>query len=162
MILTGISGTGKTKIAQIFADYMCQDEKEEAREKRKAFIPVRPDWMDNKGLLGFYNILDQKYHPTPLLDLLLDAGEDPQKPYFVILDEMNLAKVEYYFSDFLSVMESRTEDNPQGEKIHLHSLTEARTPDGSEIPNRIHIPENIFFTGTVKIVQNPLNYLLFY
>ena len=66
-ILTGISGTGKTKIAQIFADYMCQDEDANTKEKRKAFIPVRPDWMDNKGLLGFYNILDQKYHSTPLL-----------------------------------------------------------------------------------------------
>ena len=48
VILTGISGTGKTKIAQIFAEYMCQNEDEEAKEKRKAFIPVRPDWMDNR------------------------------------------------------------------------------------------------------------------
>ena len=52
VILTGISGTGKTKIAQIFAEYMCQDEKPEGKEKRIAFVPVRPDWMDNKGLLG--------------------------------------------------------------------------------------------------------------
>ena len=151
VILTGISGTGKTKIAQIFADYMCQDEDEEAKEKRKAFIPVRPDWMDNKGLLGFYNILDQKYHSTPLLDLIINAGNNPEKPYFVILDEMNLAKVEYYFSDFLSIMESRTSDNPEGEKIPLHSLTEAKTSDGREIPNKIQIPQNLFFTGTVNV-----------
>ena len=151
VILTGISGTGKTKIAQIFADYMCQDEDEEAKEKRKTFIPVRPDWMDNKGLLGFYNILDQKYHSTPLLDLIINAGKSPEKPYFVILDEMNLAKVEYYFSDFLSIMESRTDDNPKGEKIHLHAETEANTPDGKAIPNQIHIPQNLFFTGTVNV-----------
>ena len=151
IILTGISGTGKTKIAQIFAEYMCQDENEEAKEKRKAFIPVRPDWMDNKGLLGFYNILDQKYHSTPLLDLILNAKANSDKPYFVILDEMNLAKVEYYFSDFLSIMESRTVDNPDGEKIHLHSLEEARTHDGREIPQKIHIPRNLFFTGTVNV-----------
>ena len=150
-ILTGISGTGKTKIAQIFADYMCQDENEGAKEKRKAFIPVRPDWMDNKGLLGFYNILDQKYHSTPLLDLIINARANPDKPHFVILDEMNLAKVEYYFSDFLSIMESRTDDNPDGEKIHLHSLTEAKTPDGRNIPNKIQIPRNLFFTGTVNV-----------
>jgi len=151
VILTGISGTGKTKIAQIFADYMCQDEDEEMKERRKAFIPVRPDWMDNKGLLGFYNILDQKYHSTPLLDLLLEAKENSDKPYFVILDEMNLAKVEQYFSDFLSIMESRTKGNPEGENIHLHSLEEAKTPDDRDIPNTIQIPENLFFTGTVNV-----------
>ena len=151
VILTGISGTGKTKIAQIFADYMCQDEDEVAKEKRKTFIPVRPDWMDNKGLLGFYNILDQKYHSTPLLDLLLEAKGNSDKPHFVILDEMNLAKVEQYFSDFLSIMESRTKDNPEGEKIHLHSLKKAETPNGKAIPNKIHIPENLFFTGTVNV-----------
>lgn len=151
VILTGISGTGKTKIAQIFADYMCQDEDEAAKEKRKAFIPVRPDWMDNKGLLGFYNILDQKYHSTPFLDRIINARANPNKSHFVILDEMNLAKIEYYFSDFLSIMESRTADNPDGEKIHLHSLAEAETPDGRNIPNKIHIPRNLFFTGTVNV-----------
>ena len=151
VILTGISGTGKTKIAQIFADYMCQDDQEDEREKRKAFISVRPDWMDNKGLLGFYNILDQKYHSTPLLNLIMSARENPEKPYFVILDEMNLAKVEYYFSDFLSIMESRTSDNPEGEKIPLHAESEATTPDGTIIPKNLNIPRNLFFTGTVNV-----------
>ncbi|OIP43602.1 MAG: hypothetical protein COX16_08170 [Deltaproteobacteria bacterium CG23_combo_of_CG06-09_8_20_14_all_51_20] len=151
VILTGISGTGKTKIAQVFADYMCQDDKRVEADKRKAFIPVRPDWMDNKGLLGFYNILDQKYHSTPLLDLLLNAQEKPEKPHFVILDEMNLAKVEQYFSDFLSIMESRTADRPEGEKITLHSGREATAEDGRIIPGKIHIPVNVFFTGTVNV-----------
>jgi 5-methylcytosine-specific restriction enzyme B len=151
VILTGISGTGKTKIAQIFADYMCQDEAEESQKKRKAFIPVRSDWMDNKGLLGFFNILDQKYHSTPLLELIINADADPDKPHFIILDEMNLAKVEYYFSDFLSIMESRTNDNPKGEKIHLHSEKKAETPGEVKIPNEIHIPKNVFFTGTVNV-----------
>ncbi|MCJ7774299.1 MAG: AAA family ATPase [Desulfobacterales bacterium] len=151
VILTGISGTGKTKIAQIFADYMCQDEDEEAKEKRKAFIPVRPDWMDNKGLLGFYNILDQKYHPTRLLNLLLEASDNPGKPYFVILDEMNLAKVEQYFSDFLSIMESRTADRPEGEQITLHSKEKVETDGARAIPGKIHIPSNVFFTGTVNV-----------
>jgi 5-methylcytosine-specific restriction enzyme B len=151
IILTGISGTGKTKIAQIFADYMCQDDEKEAAERRKAFIPVRPDWMDNKGLLGFFNILDQKYHSTPLLDLLLNAKEKPDKPHFVILDEMNLAKVEQYFSDFLSIMESRTSDRPEGEQITLHSGREVTAEDGRTIPQRIYIPSNVFFTGTVNV-----------
>ena len=151
VILTGISGTGKTKIAQIFAEYMCQDEKPGEREKRIAFFPVRPDWVDNKGLLGFYNILDEKYHSTPFLNLLLESEKNPDKPYFVILDEMNLAKVEQYFSDFLSIMESRTADNKEGEKVYLHSLKNALTEEGHDIPNEIYIPSNVFFTGTVNV-----------
>jgi 5-methylcytosine-specific restriction enzyme B len=151
VILTGISGTGKTKIAQILADYMCQDDEREDAERRKAFIPVRPNWMDNKGLLGFYNILDQKYHSTPLLDLMLSARENPNKPHFVILDEMNLAKVEQYFSDFLSIMESRTADRPEGEQIALHSGNAVEAEDGRSIPGKTHIPRNVFFTGTVNV-----------
>ena len=85
VILTGISGTGKTKIAQVFAEYIYQDEAVEEKEKRIAFISVRPDWMDNKGLLGYYNILDQKYHATKFLQLLIEAKNNPGKPHFVSL-----------------------------------------------------------------------------
>lgn len=152
VILTGISGTGKTKIAQIFADYICQDGNE--KKSRIAFVPVRPDWMDNKGILGFYNILDEKYYSTKVLDIILEAKKNPGKPYFVILDEMNLAKVEHYFSDFLSILESRTPDNPNGEAITLHSFNDAQTEQGTDIPGNIHIPSNIFFTGTVNIDES--------
>ena len=85
-------------------------------------VPVRPDWVDNRGLLGYFNPLTDQYSTTPFLDLLIRAksekeradsvGEDPY-PFFVILDEMNLARVEHYFSDFLSAVES-------GEPIPLH------------------------------------------
>jgi len=151
VILTGISGTGKTKIAQIFAEYICQHDSEEERRKRIAFIPVRPDWMDNKGLLGFYNILDEKYYDTPLLRLILNAHSNPSKPHFAILDEMNLSKVEMYFSDFLSIMESRTVHNKKGEYLSLHSRNEAKTPSGMHVPDQICIPENVYFTGTVNV-----------
>lgn len=155
VILTGISGTGKTKIAQVFAQYMCQDEKTpEDREKRYAFVPVRPDWMDNKGLLGYYNLLDEKYYDTKVLRLLLEAKDHPDKPYFIILDEMNLAKVEQYFSDFLSVMESRTSGNPQGEPLDLRNIKGAETPDGRLIPKNLHIPPNVYFTGTVNVDES--------
>jgi 5-methylcytosine-specific restriction endonuclease McrBC GTP-binding regulatory subunit McrB len=155
VILTGISGTGKTKIAQIFADYICQDETPEERRKRIAFVPVKPDWMDNKGLLGYYNLLDEKYHVTPVLRLLLDAKNHPDKPYFIILDEMNLAKVEQYFSDFLSIMESRTQDKPEGEALHLHSVGNFQSQDGNgDVPSSFHIPANVYFTGTVNIDES--------
>jgi len=151
VILTGISGTGKTKIAQIFADYMCQDDSAEEKKKRIAFIPVRPDWMDNRGLLGYYNILQEKYIKTPFLDLLLEAEKNPEKPHFIILDEMNLAKVEYYFSDFLSIMESRTQDNPMGEAIPLYDKDQNHD---AIVPYEIHISANVYFTGTVNIDES--------
>jgi 5-methylcytosine-specific restriction endonuclease McrBC GTP-binding regulatory subunit McrB len=153
-ILTGISGTGKTKIAQVFAEYMCQGLSSEEKAKRIAFVPVRPDWMDNKGLLGYYNLLDEKYHATPILHILLEASAHQDKPYFVILDEMNLAKVEQYFSDFLSIMESRTTGNLSGEPLCLHSATKAETPDGRVIPQRIIIPPNVYFSGTVNVDES--------
>ncbi|MEA1896405.1 MAG: DUF4268 domain-containing protein [Bacteroidota bacterium] len=154
VLLTGISGIGKTKIAQIFAQYICQDENPESIKERIAFVSVRPDWVDNKGILGFYNILDEKYHSTKILDLLLRAEKNPDKPYFVILDEMNLAKVEHYFSDFLSIMESRTVDNPAGEAIPLHPCNSACTINGTEVPSEINIPTNVFFTGTVNVDES--------
>jgi hypothetical protein len=104
-ILTGISGTGKTKLAQLFAEWMSPAGDD------YAFVPVRPDWMDSRGLLGFHNLITGTYSATDFLRLLLRATmnlqSDRPRPYFVILDEMNLAKVEYYFADFLSVIESR-------------------------------------------------------
>ena len=154
VILSGISGTGKTKIAQLFASYICQEDEKDEAEKRKAFVSVRPDWMDNKGLLGYYNILDEKYYSTKVLDLLLEAQDHPDKPYFIILDEMNLAKVEHYFSDFLSVLESRTPGNPQGEGIQLHSLDLSETLDGRIVPGVLHIPANVFFAGTVNVDES--------
>lgn len=154
VILTGISGTGKTKIAQIFAEYMCQGLSLEEKAKRIAFVSVRPDWMDNKGLLGYYNLLDEKYHATPILQILIEASEHQDKPYFIILDEMNLAKVEQYFSDFLSIMESRTTGNLSGEPLYLHSATKAETPGGRVIPQQIMIPPNVYFTGTVNVDES--------
>ncbi|MBV5340265.1 MAG: AAA family ATPase [Deltaproteobacteria bacterium] len=154
VILSGISGTGKTKIAQLFASYICQEDIKDEAGKRVAFVSVRPDWMDNKGLLGYYNILDEKYHSTKVLDLLLEAQDHPEKPYFVILDEMNLAKVEHYFSDFLSVLESRTPDNPQGEGIQLHSRELAETLDDRIVPGSLNVPANVFFAGTVNVDES--------
>lgn len=154
VILTGISGTGKTKIAQVFAEYMCQGLSSEEKAKCIAFVPVRPDWMDNKGLLGYYNLLDEKYHATPVLHILLEASAHQDRPFFIILDEMNLAKVEQYFSDFLSIMESRTTKNRAGEPLCLHSVTKAETPNGRVIPQRIIIPSNVYFTGTVNVDES--------
>lgn len=115
---------------------------------RVAFLSVRPDWTDNRGLLGYYNPLMREYAATELLRLLLRAHAHRDEPHFVILDEMNLAKVEYYFSDFLSAMES-------GTAMRLHDVTDGVYVDSDEgsvlVPPSLTVPENVFFTGTVNV-----------
>ncbi len=78
-----------------------------AQRTQFAFVPVRPDWTDPRGLLGFPHLLTGSYQSTDFLRTLLRARTDPERPFFVLLDEMNLARVEHYFSDFLSALESR-------------------------------------------------------
>ncbi|MDM5360421.1 AAA family ATPase [Peribacillus sp. ACCC06369] len=102
VILSGISGSGKSKIAQIFSEFLVDD-----LSKQFAFMSVKPNWKDSKDLLGYHNIITDEYETTPFLNLLIRAAKEPDKPFFLLLDEMNLAKVEHYFSDFLSCIESR-------------------------------------------------------
>lgn len=129
------------------------------KSNRYCFLSVRPDWNDNRSLLGFYNLITETYQPTELLKLILRAIGDKNNPYFVILDEMNLAKVEHYFSDFLSCLESRRineKDCIISEKIILHDSEDElkfTDEDGKEyvVPKRIEIPLNIYFTGTINV-----------
>lgn len=102
VILSGISGSGKSKIAQIAAEFMSKDLSEQY-----TFMSVKPNWKDSKDLLGYYNIITGEYEATEFLKLVIRAAQEPEKPFFLLLDEMNLAKVEHYFSDFLSCIESR-------------------------------------------------------
>lgn len=164
VILTGISGTGKTKLAQVVAEHYGHMDAAEPVHSDAArrpkdhceIVAVRPDWTDSRGLLGYYNPLMGRYAATPFLRLLLRAGEELQRaeaagrephPFFVVLDEMNLARVEHYFSDFLSCMES-------GEPLHLHDnamVESGESGDDDAVPMRLKIPANLYFTGTVNI-----------
>ncbi|MCS7185767.1 MAG: hypothetical protein RMK89_02300 [Armatimonadota bacterium] len=165
VILSGLSGTGKTKLAELFADLLCPNCRAAPKAKRDQnecthlFLSVRPDWRDGKPLLGYYNPLTERYESTPLLRLLLRARADYEQnrenayPYFVILDEMNLSHVEYYFADFLSVLESgRDEKGWTKEPLRLHSFKQVvRDRDDQEIPPELHLPPNLYFVGTVNI-----------
>lgn len=122
VILTGLSGTGKTKLAQGFADLLT-----DGNPEQQAFVSVRPDWLDSRGLLGYFNPLTGTYQATECLRLLLRAEVNGRLgfpvPFFLILDEMNLARVEHYFADFLSAMESRRWDQAgrlRQEPLRLH------------------------------------------
>lgn len=136
VILTGNSGTGKTRISKQFAEYL-EWESDEGK-KNWVIIPVGADWTDNTKILGYYNPLAEdgngKYEKTKIVELIEEANRHKEIPYFVILDEMNLSHVERYFSDFLSHME--TPDTP----FELEGYT-----------RRLDYPENMFVVGTVNI-----------
>lgn len=144
VILTGNSGTGKTRIAKQFSQYLEEDIN---GKKNWLIIPVGADWTDNTKMLGFYNPLEEKYVSTPTLDFILQACENPSIPHFLILDEMNLSHVERYFSDFLSAMES-DEEIP----LYKKPVQVGNTEDSEDvIPEKIRLPKNLFVTGTVNI-----------
>ncbi len=165
VILSGLSGTGKTKLAQLFAELLCPCKKCHNEEKANLlcecnhlFFPVRPDWRDGKPLLGYYNPLTEKYESTHFLQFILKAkkdyenSKDKANPFFIILDEMNLSHVEYYFADFLSVLESgRDENGFTKEAIKLHSFNKLKDQNDNEIPSEIKLPPNLYIIGTVNI-----------
>jgi 5-methylcytosine-specific restriction protein B len=143
VILTGLSGSGKTKLAQAFVQWICQE------ESQYRIIPVGADWTNREPLLGYPNGLDPKTYVTPdsgALHLILEASkeENQNKPYFMILDEMNLSHVERYFADFLSIMES-------GDSIKLYSGADRVDSDKNKIKQEIIWPKNLFIIGTVNI-----------
>jgi len=121
IVLAGDSGSGKTSLVKAFAKAIGGVAK---------IIPVKPNWTGSEDLVGYYNPIEKKYISTPFLDALIEARDNPTKPYLICLDEMNLAKVEYYFADFLSKMEERN----GAPKINLysddsvgHTLSEIKT-----------------------------------
>ncbi|UYO21129.1 MrcB family domain-containing protein [Bacillus sp. 41-22] len=138
VILSGISGTGKTKIVQWFAESLGATEE----NGQFTLIPVRPDWSDSSDLLGYVN-LQGEFQERPLIKVLENADANPNRPYFVVLDEMNLARVEYYFSDFLSVIESRKWKD--GKIVTSLVLPESITN------KHITIPSNVYIIGTVNM-----------
>lgn len=98
VVLAGDSGSGKTSLVRAVA---------ESIGGRCAVIPVKPNWTGPEDLLGYYNPIERSYQATPFLRALQAAAREPEVPHFICLDEMNLARVEHYFADFLSLLEGR-------------------------------------------------------
>ena len=138
VILSGLAGSGKTQLALAFAKALVENE-----EEQLCFVPVGADWTNREPLLGYPNALKQGDYVPPesgVLELLIECNkpENSNKPYFLILDEMNLSYVERYFADFLSVMESHKE-------IHLWKEEKHR------VPQSIKLTKNLFIIGTINV-----------
>ena len=138
VILAGISGTGKTQLARKFA---------EAINAECELIPVKPDWTDNSDLIGYVDI-DNQFKEKAIIRVIKEATSHPQKIYIVLLDEMNLARVEHYFSDFLSIIETR---EYEGNRIVTKNLITDVNYKGEDELKELIIPENVYIVGTVNM-----------
>ena len=146
LILSGLAGSGKTQLALAFASALVKN-----KEEQMCVVSVGADWTNREPLLGFPNALDPGKYVKPesgVLDLLIEANrpENADKPFFLILDEMNMSYVERYFADFLSAMESK-------EKINLwNTNTDEETNEEMDgVPRRIDLPNNLFIIGTINV-----------
>lgn len=148
VILAGLSGTGKSKLSQLYAEALGHP----SRDGRYLRVAVRPSWNDDRYLLGYLNTLTGDYVAEPALDFIVHAEEDRENLYFFCLDEMNLAHVEHYFSQFLSALE---EEETADRRIPLYSPSLAATlaRDGRAPIHRreLLVPPNLLFTGTVNV-----------
>lgn len=148
VILAGISGTGKTRLVKLFAEALGA-----TRDTGQyTLIPVRPDWSDPADLLG-YKDLSGRFQPGPMTQVFVEAWqpENRHQPYFICLDEMNLARVEHYFSDLLSVLETQEWRESKIQTQELISRALLGTPEDQAAYGGLGIPENVFLIGTVNM-----------
>lgn len=143
-ILQGMSGTGKTSLPKIVA---------EALYSSCDIVEVESSWRDKNELLGYYNEFSKIYTPKKFTQALYKAALNPEVLTFIILDEMNLSRIEYYFSDFLSLMEH--EENKREIKllnVPIHREIEGKTVAYTALCNghTVKIPSNIWFIGTAN------------
>lgn len=180
MLLAGISGTGKSRIVREMAKACWKEgDPEYGKNHPKNFcmVQVKPNWHDSSELIGYVSRLNgEKFVVGPFLRFLAAAIKDPEVPYFLCLDEMNLAPVEQYFAEYLSVIESR-KLNPDGtittDPIIEYENTDAYgnlidqlfdTPEErkayktAEGGKRLTIPQNFFVVGTVNMDETTFSF----
>ena len=136
LILQGISGTGKTSLAYAFGEFLGNP---------SVIIPVQPMWKERTDLLGYYNEFTKKFNETLLLDKMYEANRSNQI-YIAVLDELNIARVEYYFAEFLSLLEI---PNPEARYLEVVSDKWQDDPKGLK-DGRIRLPDNMWFVGTAN------------
>lgn len=179
MLLAGISGTGKSRIVREMAKACWTPEEDEYGKncpRNFCMVQVKPNWHDSSDLIGYVSRINgEKYVVGPFLRFIAKAIKDPKRPYFLCLDEMNLAPVEQYFAEYLSVIESRKlqDGHIETDPIVPYENTEAygslidqlfdsdeerkayKTEEGGE---RLTIPENLFVVGTVNMDETTFSF----
>ena len=136
LILQGMSGTGKTSLAHAFGEFV---------DNRSTVIPVQPMWKERTDLIGYYNEFTKRFNETLLLEKMYEANYN-QDMYVTVLDEMNIARVEYYFAEFLSLLEL-----PNPEERYLTVVSDTWASDPVQLKDgRIKLPVNMWFIGTAN------------
>ncbi len=149
-ILTGLAGSGKTQLAMRLGEWFGTDEH---GRHRHVVVPVRPDWTGPESIFGYEDALRTSTSGAPVwfvpeaFEFVLRAANDPEHPYLLILDEMNLAHVERYFSDFLSGVESRRPVLPDLVFDQPSRQWVLRDAEAQRLP----LPRNLFVVGTVNV-----------
>lgn len=167
LLLAGISGTGKSQKVKELAYMTCPADKLASTPTTPGnycLIEVKPNWHDSSELLGYYSNLTGMYHVTDFLRFAYKATQNPDYPFFVCLDEMNLAPVEQYFAEYLSVLETRAvvDDHIESAKLLTkesfegYALSDEYAPLDKEVvayiqENGLSLPENLFIIGTVNM-----------
>ena len=136
IILQGMSGTGKTSLAHAFGMYI---------DNMSTVIPVQPMWKERTDLIGYYNEFTKRFNETLLLEKMYEANYS-RDMYITVLDEMNIARVEYYFAEFLSLLEL-----PNAEQRYLEVVSDKWESDPKQLrEGRIKLPDNMWFIGTAN------------
>lgn len=153
VILSGLSGTGKTQLALKYARAIHGLTSNTIADPLLFECPVRPEWTDPSGLTGYYDVLTNRYVVPTFLEAVLVATAHRDSPVFVILDEMNLARIEYYLSDILSAIETQGALQLHSNGVPLEGTT------GASVRAEIPLPSNLFIIGTINIDEttNPVS-----
>lgn len=137
LILQGMSGTGKTSLALAFGKFL---------DNTTTVIPIQPMWKERTDLIGYYNEFTKEFNETDLLNKMYEANYNNQI-YITVLDEMNIARVEYYFAEFLSLLEL---PNPEERNLVIVSSRWQNDPKKIDKEGKLRMPLNMWFIGTAN------------
>jgi len=136
IVMQGMSGTGKTSLAYAFGEFL---------QNQSVIVPIQPMWKERTDLIGYYNEFTKRFNETTLLQKMYEANYN-NEIYITVLDEMNIARVEYYFAEFLSLLEI-----PDPEKRYLDVVSDRWENDPKLLKEgKIRLPKNMWFMGTVN------------
>ena len=136
LVMQGMSGTGKTSLAYAFGEFI---------QNKSTIVPIQPMWKERTDLIGYYNEFTKKFNETTLLQKMYEANYS-EELYITVLDEMNIARVEYYFAEFLSLLEI-----PDPEGRYLDVVTDKKEKDPKLLRNgQLKLPTNMWFIGTAN------------